>query len=312
METDNQIENPLISIVTVNYNHSSDTIEFLESMENVPYDNLEYIIVDNGSEEADYLRLRKRFPDYKYIRIEVNCGFAGANNRGLEESTGDYILCINNDIIITHDFLTPLLKKLQENPKIGVVCPKVYFNDPPQNLQYTGYTEFNPITIRNHGIGYNEPDTGQYNEDKITSYAIGAAMLFPREVLEKVGLMSEYFFLYYEDMDWGRRVRNAGYEIGYVHNAKVYHKDSVTTGQNSPNFTYYNNRGRLIYMRRNIEFPNSLISTFYLYLFALPKNVIVFVIKRQSKNALAMIRAYSWFLVHMFDSDIKDNPQVKS
>ncbi len=303
---------PLISIVTVNYNHSSDTIDFLDSMKNAPYPNLEYIIVDNGSEESDYNRLKNAYPDYEYIRIEINCGFAGANNRGLEKATGDYILCINNDIIITHDFISPMLNKLRDNPDIGVVCPKVYFYDPPQNLQYTGYTEFNNITIRNHGIGYNEPDNGQFEEDKITAYAIGAAMLFSREVLIKVGLMSEYFFLYYEDMDWGRRVRNAGYKIGYVHNAKVYHKDSVTTGQNSPNFTYYNNRGRLIYMRRNIRFPKVVLSTLYLYAFALPKNVLTFILKKQNDNALAMIKAYSWFIIHMFDKDIKDNPMMKS
>ncbi len=310
MTSETQNKTPLISVVTVNYNHSDDTIEFLESMKNVPYPNLEFVIVDNGSEVEDYERLRNAFPDYKYIRIEINCGFAGANNRGLELASGDYILCINNDIIVTHDFLTPLLTKLQTNPSIGVVCPKVYFNDPPQNLQYTGYTEFNNITIRNHGIGYNEPDTGQYEEDRITAFAIGAAMLFSRDVLEKVGLMSEYFFLYYEDMDWGRRVRNAGYEIGYVHNAKVYHKDSVTTGQNSPNFTYYNNRGRLIYMRRNIKFPRNLLSGIYLYAFALPKNFLGLLIKGENKNAVAIFKAYLWFLIHMFDSNIKHNPML--
>ncbi len=310
MALDKVLNYPLISIVTVNYNHSNDTIEFLESMANVPYPNVEYIIVDNGSELEDYEKLKYSFPDYNYLRIEKNCGFAGANNRGLEQSNGDYILCINNDVVVTDDFLTPLLKKLQNNSDIGVVCPKVYFYDSPQNLQYTGYTEFNQITIRNSGIGYNEPDVGQYEEDKETAFAIGTAMLFSKEVLQDVGLMSEYFFLYYEDMDWGIRVRNAGYKIVYVHKSKVYHKDSITTGQNSPNFTYYNNRGRLIYMRRNIRFPKVLIGTFYLYLFALPKNVLTFLIKREFKNAWAFVKAYGWFLIHMFDKNIKDNPKL--
>lgn len=302
---------PLISVVTVNYNHSNDTLEFLDSMANVTYPNLEFIVVDNGSELEDYEKLKNKYPDINLIRIEKNVGFAGANNKGIIQSKGDYILSINNDIIVTEDFLSPLLKKLRDNPELGVVCPKIYFYDPPQNIQYAGYTEFNQLTIRNKGIGYNEPDTGQYEEDTITAFGMGAAMLFPRKVLNEVGLMSEYFFLYYEDMDWSKRVRDAGYKIGYVHNAHVYHKDSVTNGPNSPVLSYYNNRGRLIYMRRNIKFPNIILSTLYLYFFALPKNVLTFLLKGELKNAYAFIRAYGWYLLHMFDKNIKDNPKFK-
>jgi GT2 family glycosyltransferase len=303
---------PLVSIITVNYDHSHDTIEFLNSMQKVNYPNLEYIVIDNGSEVEDYEKLRNKFPDYQYIRIEKNVGFAGANNRGLEQASGDYILCINNDIIVDPEFLQPLITKLQNNPEIGIVCPKIYFYDAPQNIQFAGYTNFNQITIRNRGIGYNEPDTGQYDKDTFSAFAHGAAMLFPRKVLEEIGLMSEYFFLYYEDMDWGMRVRNNGYQIGFVHNSKVFHKDSVTTGQNSPNFTYYNNRGRLIYMRRNIKLPKIIISTLYLYSFALPKNILSFLIKGESKNAKAFLNAYIWFLLHIFDKNIKQNPKLNN
>ena len=311
MTSEKIIKTPLVSVVTVNYNHSDDTIAVLDSLNKITYKNLEIIVVDNGSELEDYEKLKKYCKGMDIIRIVDNVGFAGANNRGIIKSKGDFILSINNDIIVPEDFLDPLIKKLQDNPDYGVVCPKIYFYEPPQNIQFAGYTMFNELTVRNRGIGYNEPDTGQYEVDTITAFAHGAAMLFTRKVLNEVGLMSEYFFLYYEELDWGKRVRDAGYKIGYVHNSYVYHKASATNGQNSPLTTYYNNRGRLIYMRRNIKFPKILLSTLYLYLIALPKNMFGFISKGEFKNAKAFLRAYGWYLYHMFDKNIKVNPQVK-
>lgn len=302
-------EYPLVSVVSVNYNHSYDTIEFLESLEKITYPNLEVIVVDNGSTLEDYNKLTRKFDYINFIRIENNIGFAGANNKGLLASNGEYILSINNDIIVTKGFLEPLVNKMQQHPDYGCVCPRIYFYDPPQNIQFAGYTEFNKLTIRNRGIGFNEPDVGQYDKDTTTAFAHGAAMLTSRKILMEIGLMSTYFFLYYEDMDWGKRLTNAGYKIGYVHNTHVYHKDSLTNGQNSPTFTYYNNRGRLIYMRRNIEFPMLLISSLYMYFFALPKNMLMFILKKKFKNAQALIRAYTWYIPHMFDKNVKDSPK---
>ena len=98
---------PLISVVTVNYNHSSDTIEFLESIYNSSYKNLEVIVIDNGSEPGDAELIKNKFKDIALYRVEKNIGFAPANNIGIRNSTGEYILSINNDMGVDKDFLCP-------------------------------------------------------------------------------------------------------------------------------------------------------------------------------------------------------------
>ncbi len=297
---------PLVSVVTVNYNHANDTIEFLDSLFEITYPNLEVIVVDNGSEPQDPILINERFKGkIELFCIKNNIGFAPANNIGIQKSTGDYILSINNDMTVEKDFLEPLLKVLLSNPEIGIVSPKIYFYAPPRNIQSAGYTEINPFTIRNNSIGYNEPEKGQYERDTFSAFAHGGATMFPRKVLEDVGLMSEYFFLYYEDMDWCKRVRYAGYKICYVHNSKVYHKDSVTTGTNSPYKTYYVNRGRLIYMRRHVKFPLNILSLSYLFTVALAKNVVFAMAKKEFKQAYAVLRAYGWFIRHFFDKEMR-------
>ena len=299
---------PLISVVTVNYNHSSDTIEFLESIYNSSYKNLEVIVIDNGSEPGDAELIKNKFKDIALYRVEKNIGFAPANNIGIRNSTGEYILSINNDMVVDKDFLFPLLKVLQENPSIGMVTPKIYFYDEPRNIQSVGYTEMNPFTLRNKSIGFNEVDRGQYNNDQITAYAHGGACMVSSELVKDVGLMSELFFLYYEDIDWCRRIRYAGYQICYVHNSLVYHKDSVTTGANSPYKTYYINRGRLIYLRRHIKFPLLIYSVLYVFFIALPKALFVFLIKKEFAQMRALLKAYGWFLKHMFNKNMTCEP----
>jgi len=124
-----------------------------------------------------------------------------------------------------------LLKKLEKNPKIGAVSPKIKFFYQPDTLQYAGTTPMNNITMRNFAIGYKEKDKGQYDSDRETAYAHGAAMMVPMQVIKEVGLMSYIFFLYYEEADWCARIANKGYSMYYVHNSYVLHKESITTGK---------------------------------------------------------------------------------
>lgn len=304
MNTINSSKSPLVSIITVNYNHSEDTIELLDSIKKITYPNIECIVLDNGSEIDNPDIIKRKYPEINFIKNKKNIGFAAANNIGIMHANGEYILLINNDMVVSDDFLSPLLKTLQKNPEIGVVCPKIYFYDEPRNIQYAGYTEINPFTIRNIAIGYNEPDKGQYDKDSITAFAHGGAIMFPTKLLNNVGKMSEYFFLYYEDIDWCKRVRYAGYKICYVHNSVVYHKDGATTGSNSPLKTYYINRGRLIYMRRHIRFPLIIVSMLYIFLFAFPKNILVFIIKKEFLQCKAYLSAFGWFIRHIFDKDM--------
>ncbi len=251
-----------LSIITINYNGIKDTCELIDS---IPFNNnLEVIVVDNASKEDEASIISQRYPYVKVIRSKKNLGFAGGNNLGIREAKGDYILLINNDTYFKEFNIAPLIKRLKSSDIIGIVCPKLRFAWGNNPIQYAGYTPLTNITLRNNAIGFGEEDKGQYDTAHPTPYAHGAAMLIKREAIEKVGLMPECFFLYYEEIDWSMMFTRAGYEIWYDPSCTVYHKESQTTGQNSPLRTYYITRNRLLLVKRNYIGITKYLSYIYL------------------------------------------------
>ena len=238
-----------ISIITINFNGLKDTCALIET---IPFnDHLEVIVVDNASQNEEADAISKCFPQVRVIKSEKNLGFAGGNNLGIRAAQGKYLFLINNDTIFKEFNVRSLIDRLESSPEIGIVCPKIRFAWGSHPIQYTGYTPLSTITVRNHSIGFSEEDHGQYDTAHPTPYAHGAAMLIKREALEKVGLMPECFFLYYEELDWSMMFTRAGYEIWYDPACTVYHKESRATGQHSPLRTYYIVRNRLLLVKRN-------------------------------------------------------------
>lgn len=240
-----------ISIITINYNGLHDTCALIETIPN--NDKLEVIVVDNASkdQEAEADTISHKFPHVKVIKSEKNLGFAGGNNLGIKAAQGKYLFFINNDTIFKDFNIQALIDRLESSPAIGVVCPKIRFAWGNNPIQFTGYTPLSKITVRNQSIGFGEEDKGQYDAPHPTPYAHGAAMLIKREAIEKTGLMPECFFLYYEELDWSMMFTRAGYQIWYEPQCTIYHKESQSTGQNSPLRTYYIVRNRLLLVKRN-------------------------------------------------------------
>lgn len=250
-----------LSIITINYNGLKDTCELIDS---IPFNNdLEVIVVDNASTQDEASIISERYPQVKVIRSQQNLGFAGGNNLGIKKAKGNYILLINNDTYFKEFNIDPLIDRLESSDRIGIVCPKLRFAWGNNPIQYAGYTPLSSITIRNQAIGYGEEDHGQYDTAHPTPYAHGAAMLIKREAIEKVGLMPECYFLYYEELDWSMMFTRAGYNIWYDPACTVYHKESQATGQNSPLRTYFITRNRLLLVKRNYQGINKYLS--YLY-----------------------------------------------
>ena len=238
-----------LSIITINYNGLKDTCELIDS---IPFnDDLEVIVVDNASEKDEASVISEKHPQVKVIRSSQNLGFAGGNNLGIKAARGKYLFFINNDTIFKEFNVQALIDRLESSPKIAVVCPKIRFAWGNNPIQFAGYTPLSKITVRNQAIGFDEEDHGQYDTAHPTPYAHGAAMLIKRKALEKVGLMPECYFLYYEELDWSMMFTRAGFEIWYDPACTVYHKESQATGQNSPLRTYYIVRNRLLLVKRN-------------------------------------------------------------
>lgn len=238
-----------LSIITVNYNGLEDTCALIDS---IPFNNeLEVIVIDNASKKDEASIIAQRYPQVKTIRSDKNLGFAGGNNLGIKASKGQYILLINNDTLFKKFNVEALIGRLESSPQIGIVCPKIRFAWGNNPIQFAGYTPLSKITVRNKSIGYGEEDHGQYDIAHPTPYAHGAAMLIKREALEKVGLMPECYFLYYEEIDWSMMFIRTGYQIWYEPACTIYHKESKSTGQHSPLRTYYITRNRLLLVKRN-------------------------------------------------------------
>ena len=268
-----------LSIITVNFNGLNDTCALIDS---IPFNkDMEVIVVDNGSINDEASVLQKRYPDIKVIRSEKNLGFAGGNNLGMKASKGKYIYLINNDTIFKDFNPQVLIQRLESSKKMGMVCPKIRFAWDHNPIQFAGYTLLSPITIRNKAIGFGEEDNGQYDMPHQTPYAHGAAMMLKREVIEKVGLMPECYFLYYEELDWSIMISRAGYEIWYEPVSTIYHKESQSTGQTSPLRTYYITRNRLLLVKRNYIGFKKYFTYAYLQIVVVTRDIIKYLIKRR-------------------------------
>ena len=256
---------------------------------------MEVIVVDNASTQDEASVIAEQYPQVKVIRSPHNLGFAGGNNLGIKEAQGKYILLINNDTYFKEYNIDPLIERLESSDKIGIICPKLRFAWGNNPIQYAGYTPLSPITVRNQAIGFGEEDEGQYNLPHSTPYAHGAAMLIKREAINKVGLMPECFFLYYEEIDWSMMFTRVGYEIWYDPACTVYHKESQTTGQNSPLRTYYITRNRLLLVKRNYKGINKYLSYIYLIGIVATRDIIKYTLQGRLNLVKAVYRGIKTF-----------------
>ncbi|MBE9463117.1 glycosyltransferase family 2 protein [Dyadobacter sp. UP-52] len=293
-----------VSVVTVNFNQPKITEDLLRSLQEVnSYQNLEIIVVDNGSKENHVLTWKLKYPDVIFIRSEANTGFAGGNNLGIEQATGDYYFLINNDTEVTELLIEKLVQALDNNPVIGVISPKIHYFDQPGMLQYAGYTPMNYYTARNACVGQFEEDKGQYDSlTGPTGYAHGAAMMIRKEAIEKAGLMAENYFLYFEELDWCERIRKAGYEIHVDLQALIFHKESISVGKRSALKEFFMTRNRILFIRKNTSTATFAIFCCYFMATVFPRNILHYLIYKEYKFIPVFISAITWHFSNNTDS----------
>ncbi|WEK36239.1 MAG: glycosyltransferase family 2 protein [Candidatus Pseudobacter hemicellulosilyticus] len=292
-----QGQEPFISIITLNYNQTDVTCAFLESTRKLRYRNYEILVCDMDS-KVDPTRqiLAGNYPNTRILLRKENLGFAGGNNWGMRQAIGDYFFIVNNDTEVTDNLLNRLLQPFREREDIGVTCPKIMYFDQPNVIQYAGFNPMNHFTGRTTSIGTLEVDNGQHNVSGPTFGAHGCAMLVKKEVVEKVGMFPERFFLYYEEWDWSARIRKAGYTIWYTADAVIYHKESVSVGKANPMKTYYHTRNRILYIRRNANFFQQLVFTGFFLFLTMPKNIVGYLVNKQFDHLKNFIKGTTWNL----------------
>lgn len=305
----------LVSIITINYNTLSVTTEMLDSVRKLKYPNLEIIVVDNASFTNPKKVINEKYPEVVFIRSDKNLGFAGGNNLGICASKGEFLFFVNNDTELTDGLIENLLALFYKIDKLGAVSPKIcfhpkYHSNKEELIQYAGMTTVNPLTARNRTIGAGEPDRGQYNQAVPTAYIHGAAMMLRRKVIEKVGMMPEVYFLYYEELDWCEYIRNAGYKIYVEPGAKIYHKESLSVGKMSTLKTFYLTRNRILFIRRHRSGFEIFLFSLFLLFFTLPKNLILYLAKGEWRHARFFAKAIFWHLKPASKSGFNPLPQL--
>jgi GT2 family glycosyltransferase len=254
-----------VFVTLINYNSNQATSDCLQSLEEINTAGfaLDVVVVDNASSEK--FTENKEYKNFtlKIIRSEKNLGFAGGQNLGIKfalDNDADYVVVLNNDVILDKDLIVELLKTFETNKDCGMVSPKIYFakgyefhkdryqqNELGKVIWYAGGKIDWQNVIASHR-GVDEVDKRQYEKVAETDFASGCCEMIKRKVLEKVGLFDERYFLYFEDNDLSQRAKAYNFKILYQPKAIMWHLNAGSTGgSGSTLHDYYITRNRLLF-----------------------------------------------------------------
>lgn len=247
----NDPKSPLVTIILLNYNNADDTIVCLESLKLVTYGKKNIVVVDNHSKDGSLAKIKAWTKQHythggiEFLALEDNFGFSGGNNAGIKYAMvhkADYVLVLNNDTMVTPDFLTKLVRTAEHDPKTGVVgCTIKHFPEADKIWYSSGFIDY----LR----GYARHNKDEFSGERETGFVTGCLMLFSKKAIEKAGMFDDKYFLICEDSDLSHRIKQAGFKLIINGDATIFHKVSATAGGHySPIIQYYFHRNRMHFM----------------------------------------------------------------
>jgi hypothetical protein len=225
------MSSPLVYVIVLAWNHKDETIACLTSMLASDYPNARYVVADNGSTDGTAEAVRELFPGVQVVRTQTNLGIAGGYNMGMQYALAqraDYLLIANNDIDVDPTMLRHLVETLNSQSMAGMVMPKIhhYYGDQSRLWCPGAYWRRFPPGVKTREIVRDGP---RYNVLRKIEYAPSCCLLIRREAVEQVGYFDTHYYFYNDDWDYSIRMREAGYSILFVPEAKIWHKISTTT-----------------------------------------------------------------------------------
>lgn len=246
-------ENPLISIVIVNYNGEKHLPDLLESLKKQTYKHQEVIVVDDNSTDNSCQWVKDHHQGCRLKELKKNIGFAAAVNIGLQEAMGDFIFVLNNDIVLDKKALYEVVKvALSSTQKWSAIVPKMKFFNNPAFINAIGNSLYPMAWGSDNFIGH--VDFGQFDNFKESFSACFGAVLLNSAVIKEIGLLDRHYKFYYEDMDWSFRAQVYGYPIITAPKAEIYHKFGASMSLKSQAFkTRYIIGNRLYFTFKNLN-----------------------------------------------------------
>jgi len=219
------------AVIILNWNSQQMTSDCIRSLLAMDATSYEVVLVDNGSSDGSVQSLAREFPGITVLPQDHNLGFAAGCNVGIRHALArgmEYILLLNNDTYVAPDFIREMLSRMEDDARIAVVCPKIYFANHPNLLWYAG-ADFGLWTGGSKHRGWKKIDRGQFDHHQEITQATGCAMLVRCNTLSKVGLLDERFWAYAEDLDWSLRFLKQGYRLAFAPKAHLWHHDGATS-----------------------------------------------------------------------------------
>lgn len=274
-------------IIILNYNNYEDTIECINSLKKViPIEMIDIVVVDNNSKDDSVKMIEAKFQDIIMIKSKVNKGYAHGNNLGLDYALKNgyrYTCILNNDTIITKDFLKECISKIDENS--AFISPALMEYTDEEYIQSTGgdiIINRGIVTRKNYRMKREQlPDIIE------TDYVGGACMFFKTHIINELGFIPEEYFLFYEETEWCYKAKKLGYRNLCLTNTYIYHKGSVSINKIGGLSDYLMKRNRVVFVKRNIDSKGR----YYLFISELFFKEILRVVFNK-KESVNNIRAY--------------------
>lgn len=241
---------PSVFVILLNWNGWQDTVKCIDSLKSLTYPNYEIVVLDNSSTDDSVARIREAHPDVTLIETGANLGFAGGNNVGIRyalDKGADYVWLLNNDTMPKANALTSMVNVIESDPDIGAVGSVLYHMHDPSQVQVWGGLRVSFLT------GTVRPFRKPVHFEQI-HYLSGASILLRRETLEEVRL-DESYFMYWEDVDFGFRLRQAGWKLAVAEQSHILHKESSSLGKHSVQKDILFNTYAIFFFLRYAFFP---------------------------------------------------------
>lgn len=277
-------------VVIINWRQAEMTADCVRTVCAMTTSGAEILLIDNGSADGSVDYLSAAFPDIPLIAVSENGGFAAGANVGLRyarEAGFDYALLLNNDAFPAPDMLDELLAETSDD--IALLSPVIYYEGDRDRIWFAGGRQ-HPRLLEMRDSGLDACDEARWHRTRDVDYLLGTGLLVNLAAVGEAGGLDERYFMYYEDLDWSIRLRQAGYRLRIVGSAHLYHRVSTSSGgHESPLQKYHLARSSVLFFRQHAHLGIPLLIFLFRAASAV-RNTVWLLLSRKPRSARAYLR----------------------